>query len=183
MRGRWMLAACCAGAIALLCGCSDGSGGAVVVIDNGALIVAIASDCPRCDDDTDVDAFGRFTFASNSTRETAQGILAVCGFVTSGGHSGMDGDTLQIRSCGGGVELAFVSNRFRAFRVADGWQGQFSAGIRIGDDLDTVLALEPGLVQVDPLTFVRDDGSIRIEANFDADLRLRELIVGRGFLR
>ena len=163
--------------------CHDGSGGAVVVVDNGVLLVAVASDCPRCDDDADTSGYGRFTFTPDVTAATARGLQAVCGFSTSGGHDGTGGDSLQIASCGGGVELGFVSNRLSAYRLADGWQGAFAAGIRIGDDLETVLALEPGLEQVDPLTFLRDDGSVRIEANFDADLRLRELIVGRGFLR
>ena len=163
--------------------CSDGSGGAVVVIDSGVLLVAVASDCPRCDDAADAGGYGRFTFTPDVTGATARGIQAVCGFSVARGHGGNGGDSLQIASCGGGVELGFVSNRLSAYRLADGWQGAFAAGIRIGDDLETVLALEPGLEQVDPLTFLRDDGSVRIEANFDADLRLRELIVGRGFLR
>ncbi len=172
-------------ALVAVLGCGDSdSGGVFVAITNGSLRVVVVSDCPRCDDVASDDSFGRFTFLSNVTRQTVQEILSVCGFRVVRGSPGVPGAPLHIASCGnGGVEFAFASNSFSAFALRSGFAGQFGNGIRIGDSLRDVQARDPGLVQVDPFTFLRDDGTRRVEANFDASLRLRELIVGRGFER
>ncbi len=171
--------------LAMSCGGSSGGGDGVasVQIDNGSLRVVIVSDCPPCNALATDTGYDRFLFSSNVTNQTAQSIQQVCGFRTVRDHLGMNGDNLQIAGCSSGVEFAFVSNRFRAFALRDGFVGVFNGSIRIGDRLELVLQSDPGLVQVDPLTFVRDLGDTRIEANFDSDLRLRELVVGRGFLR
>ena len=167
-----------------LFGCGDSSDGFVsIAVNNGSLTVVAVSDCPRCDDAASDDSFGRFAILSNVTRETAQSILALCGFATVRTHTGGPGNPLQIAGCGGGVELAFPDNSFSAFALRSGFGGSFVGGIRIGDPLERVLAVDPALRQVDPLTFLRDDGMRRVEANFDAGLRLREVVVGRGFLR
>jgi len=189
-RGRvwvWVLRAAILLGVLLVGACGGGSGGGdgvvAVQVDNGQLTVVVVSDCPPCDAAAMDRAYGRFSFVSNLTNQTAQSILNVCGFQTVRGHAGIGGDTFQIAGCSGGLEFAFVSNRFQAFAVRSGFSGTFNAAIRIGDSLDAVLAADPRFVQVDPLTFVRDDGTVRVEANFDTNLRLRELVVGRGFLR
>ena len=165
-------------------GCGDSGDGRVVIAStNGTLRVAVVTECPRCEDLASESSFGRFTLLSNVTRETAQDLLTVCGFSVARAHAGNAGDAMQIVSCGGGVELAFAANAFSAFALRSGFVGQFGSGIRIGDSLRDVTARDPALVQVDPLTFLRDDGTRRVEANFDSNLRLRELVVGRGFLR
>jgi hypothetical protein len=168
----------------VLPGCSDDSSGFVsVAFTNGSLAVVAVSDCPRCDDVSSDDSFGRFAVFSNVTRATAQAILSVCGFAVVNDRNGDAGRPLQIAACGGGVQLAFPSDQLSAFALRSGYDGRFGNGIRIGDALQDVLARDPGLRQVDPLTFLRDDGTRRVEANFDLNLRLRELIVGRGFVR
>ena len=171
----WSLAS----AVMLACGGSGGDGAVAVSIDNGVLTVVGVSDCPPCDALATDTAYGRFSFSSGATGQTAAAILQICGFQNVSPSQ----SSLQIRGCSGGLELAFVSSQLRAFALRDGFGGTFNATIRIGDPLEAVLAADPGLVQVDPLTFVRDDGSVRIEANFDDGLRLRELVVGRGFVR
>jgi len=182
MRIRSGLLSCVLLCALLRCG-GSGDGAVAISIDNGSLSVVVVSDCPRCDDACDPRSFGRFVFASNVTNQTARDILRVCGFQVAGGHGGQNGDSLQIAGCGGGVELAFVSNNLSAYAVRTGYTGVFNTTIRIGDPLAVVQAADPALVQVDPRTWIRDDGTIRVEANFDDGLRLRELIVGRGFLR
>jgi hypothetical protein len=172
-----------AGVAGLGCRRHGSHGGVLIVSNPGGLRVVVVSDCPRCDDPAADDSFGSFFFFSNVTRQTARDIQAVCGFGVARDHAGASGDALQIASCGGGVELAFASNGFSAFALRTGFVGRFGNGIRIGDPLREVLARDPGLVQVDPSTFLRDDGTRRVEANFDANMRLRELVVGRGFLR
>ncbi len=165
-------------------GCGDDGGFLRVAFTDGSLTVVAVSDCPRCNDDSGDGSFGRFAFFSNVTRSTANAILSVCsGFAVVRDRDGNAGRPLQIASCDGGVELAFPSDQLSAFALRSGFNGRFDNGIRIGDSLQDVLAKEPGLKQVDPLTFLRDDGMRRVEANFDSNLRLRELVVGRGFVR
>lgn len=164
-------------------GCSDDTA-VRIAFTNGSLTVVAVSDCPRCDEDSNDGSFGRFAFFSNVTRSTANSILAVCnGFVVVRDRDGNAGRPLEIASCSGGVELAFPSDPLSAFALRSGFNGRFGNDIRIGDSLQDVLAKDPALRQVDPLTFMRDDGMRRVEANFDANLRLRELVVGRGFVR
>jgi hypothetical protein len=167
-----------------LAGCSDDSSGFILIAStNGSLTVVAVSDCPRCDEVSSDDSFGRFAVASNVTRETSRAILSVCGFTVVSDRDGKVGRPLQIAACGGGVVLAFPSDQLSAFALRAGYDGRFGNGIRLGDPLQDVLARDPGLRQVDPLTFLRDDGTRRVEANFDLNLRLRELVVGRGFVR
>lgn len=164
--------------------CGDSDGFVAVSTVGGGLRVVVVSDCPRCDASASDSSFGGFAFFSNVTRETVTDILAVCGFRVVRGSPGSPGDPLQIAGCGNdGVELGFASNTLSSFALRPGFVGQFGNGIRIGDSLQDVRARDPGLQQVDPFTFLRDDGTSRVEANFDASMRLRELIVGRGFVR
>jgi len=163
-----------------LTGC-DGDSSSAVIVDNGRLSAGTLR-CPDCKDAATLRSYGSFVFLGTDP-VLADLLLSGCGFVVSPDPSGMPSGARQVQGCGGGVEFAFFSGDFRAFRVRSGWTGQTDTGYGIGSTLGDVLDAQPGFVQVDDLTYLLDNGDVRAEANFAADRTLSELIVGRGFRR
>src|SRR5262245_54080927 len=166
---RAALAAVLAVAVALAACGGGGSSGGTVIVDNGRLIAAFTR-CPDCNDAVTFRSYGSFAFRGTDPF-APDALLARCSFTLT------PGTDRQVQGCTGGIEFAFLSGEFRAFRVRSGWTGRTDTGIGIGSSIEDLLAAQPNFTRVDDLTYLLDDGAdLRVEANFGSDRRLVELI-------
>ncbi len=107
--------------------------------------------------------------------------------IGSYGTSGQGGDLfLSVNFCEclpseEGVVLVWAYNDFYGFRVREGWTGSTKKGIRIGSTIEEFLRAYPGFRNEVDNIYYYNNGNIEVDATFDNEGRLEELMVGRYF--
>ena len=140
--------------------------------------------CPPCNATVTWNSYGDFEFTKEGDDATARRLVSECNWHVQGGHNGGVGETLQVAACGNeGVTLGWAFNEFHAFRLADGWQGKTKEGIGIGASLADFLAVYRNFTQTNSTSYQLSKDDVNVEANFDQNGTLKELIVGDFFRR
>ncbi len=111
--------------------------------------------CPDCSDVITWEKYGRWRLKGVGYDGALGNGIPVhlentCGWEIFGGHAGGIGDTYEVFSCEGGVKFAWAYGQFSYFRVSEGWTGSTLEGIKIGDNLDTVLDTYPDMEVTSP---------------------------------
>ncbi len=119
--------------------------------------------------------------------------LEVQGFEIYGGHAGGIGDTLQWTGCGGGIHLTWAFDNLMSVKLTQGWIGETSRGITLGDSRADFLAAYPEARQISYMETCGDecDRKYRVEhdKNYQTDFSftgdtdtLEEITVRDSFL-
>jgi len=138
--------------------------------------------CPSCDENITWNSYGDFEFEESGDDSTGWKLESKCGWSVYNGHQGGYGDTLELSSCGNnGVIFVWAYQTFHAFRVSEGWNGKTDKGIGIGDSLNVFLANYPDFLQTGDYEYTLSQNGILVEAKFNEQEKLVEMIVGYYF--
>lgn len=150
------------------------------VLARGCGFLGLGFDCPSLNDDVTWSSYGRFRFGNAGDDSTAKDCVSRCGWHVFRGHNGGFGDTLQVASSGEEVVFAWAYNNFSAYRVRKGWTGQTDRGVRLGDSPRAFQNQYPEfrMLSAIHLTFSDPSNGIQVDAYFDENTLLTELLVG-----
>lgn len=137
--------------------------------------------CPLLSDNVSWNSYDGYDFEQEGPESTARRIVSECGWHVFGGHNGGSGDTLQVASPNEEVVFVWAFNDFLAFRLIEGWIGETRRGAKLGDHTTVFHNLYPDFTIVDESLSTLEVGDLNVEAYFDADGFLEQLLVGRFF--
>jgi hypothetical protein len=139
-----------------------------------------AFDCPSDQDNVSWTSYGGFQFGSGSD-VTARKIISHCACHVFEGHNGGLFDTLEVSPGDHSFVLVWAHSDFSGYRVTSGWEGVTDRGAKLGDSAATFQRLYPEFTVISPELSTYNDGTIRVEAHFDSNGLLDELLVGNDF--
>ena len=96
--------------------------------------------CPQCNETVTWSSYGNVVIGDFGSDSYGWKLESDCGWKIYEGHRGGYGDTLELYSCGEennpGVIFIWAWQSLHGFHLSQGWTGQTSEGIKIGDSLD-----------------------------------------------
>jgi hypothetical protein len=133
--------------------------------------------CPSSSDDITWTSYGHFQMQKSGGDATARNCISKCGWQIFNGNNGGIGNTLQVASPDDSVVLAWAYSEFAAMRVTKGWTGQTAEGVKLGDSMATFLSHYPTAATVSPTHLKFSTSNANIDAYFDQNSNLTELLV------
>jgi hypothetical protein len=140
-----------------------------------------AFDCPSDKDNVSWTSYGRLQFGGSGPDLTARKIISHCSCNVFEGHDGGLFDTLELSPRSHSFVLVWAHNAFSGYRVTSGWKGVTDRGVRLGDSAATFQRLYPEFTVISSQLSTYNDGTIRVEAHFDPNGLLDEILVGNYF--
>ena len=140
-----------------------------------------AYDCPSVQDNVSWTSYGRFQFGKSGRNVTARKIITHCGCHVFEGHNGGLFDTVQVSPPSHSFVLVWANHDFSAYRVTSGWTGVTDRGAKLGDSAATFQGLYPEFTVISSDLSTYNDGTISVEAHFDPNGLLDEILVGNYF--
>ena len=134
--------------------------------------------CPTVYNDITWNSYGNFNLNDEGSDDTAWRIVDECGWHIFNNHTGGYGDTLQVASENEEVMFIWAYNDFYGFSVTNGWQGQTSKGIRMGDHVTLFADAYPYFRFLSGTLAVYQGRSTRVYAYFDNNGFLEKIYVG-----
>jgi hypothetical protein len=134
--------------------------------------------CPSESDDITWQSFGHFTVGKAGPDETARECVSNCGWHVFEANNGGIGNTLQVATPEEDVVFVWAYSSFAGFRVKRGWTGETDRGIKLGDSISAFQQAYPTFTEVSSNHLVGNPDGIHVDAYFDANGSLSELLVG-----
>lgn len=137
--------------------------------------------CPSISDGVTFASYGSFTFGAAGPDSIPRRIISDCSWHVFGSHNGGTGETLEVASPNDEVVFVWSFGNFSAFRLTKGWAGQTDRGLRLGDSATMFQKVYPEFTVVSLQLSTFMNGNINVEAHFDQNSFLQELLVGNNF--
>ncbi len=154
---------------------------ALLVLEGCNAITGNTFHCPSTSDGVTFTSYGSFAFGSAGPDTTARTIVSNCSWHVFGGHDGGLGETLEVASPNEEVVFVWAAQNFSAFRLTKGWTGKTDRGAALGISASSFQSFYPDFTVVNPQLFTFMNGNINVEADFDQNNLLQQLLVGNDF--